>query len=47
LPAGPHDISSHHGSDWCLSMDIGQAVDPSAITLVEKIENPGMAELTP
>jgi hypothetical protein len=32
-------------SEWVLSMDIGQAVDPSAITLVEKIENPGMADL--
>ena len=31
------------GSQWVLSMDIGQAVDPSAITLVEKIENPGVA----
>jgi hypothetical protein len=29
------------GSRWVLSMDVGQAVDPSAITLVEKIENPG------
>ena len=29
------------GSQWVLSMDIGQAVDPSAITLVEKIEHPG------
>src|SRR5215831_10677704 len=25
------------GSQWVLSMDIGQAVDPSAITIVEKI----------
>jgi hypothetical protein len=32
-------------SEWALSMDIGQAVDPSAITLVERIENPGMADL--
>jgi hypothetical protein len=29
------------GSRWVLSTDIGQAIDPSAITLVEKIENPG------
>jgi len=29
------------GSQWVLSTDIGQAVDPSAITLVEKIEHPG------
>ena len=28
------------GSQWVLSMDIGQAVDPSAITIVEKIERP-------
>ena len=33
------------GSQWVLSMDIGQAVDPSAITIVEKIEQPAMAEL--
>jgi hypothetical protein len=33
------------GSEWVLSMDLGQAVDPSAITLVEKIENPGMFDL--
>jgi hypothetical protein len=26
------------GSQWVLSMDIGQAVDPSAITIVERIE---------
>jgi hypothetical protein len=33
------------GSEWCLSMDIGQAVDPSAITIVEKIDNPGISAL--
>src|SRR5215469_6327883 len=32
------------GSQWVLSMDIGQAVDPSAITLVEKIEQPAMID---
>src|SRR5215469_14432125 len=32
------------GSQWVLSMDIGQAVDPSAITIVEKIEQPAMAD---
>jgi hypothetical protein len=26
-------------------MDIGQAVDPSAITLVEKIERPGHSDV--
>ena len=33
------------GSQWVLSMDIGQAVDPSAITIVEKIERPGMDDV--
>jgi len=33
------------GSQWVLSMDIGQSVDPSAITIVEKIEQPGMADV--
>ena len=33
------------GSQWVLSMDIGQAVDPSALTIVEKIEQPPMTEL--
>jgi hypothetical protein len=28
------------GSQWVLSMDIGQSVDPSAITIVERIEQP-------
>jgi hypothetical protein len=28
------------GSRWVISMDIGQAVDPSAITIVERIEYP-------
>ena len=32
------------GSQWVLSMDIGQAVDPSAITIVEKIEQPAMTD---
>jgi hypothetical protein len=32
-------------SQWVLSMDIGQAIDPSAITIVEKIERPGVAEV--
>jgi len=32
------------GSQWVLSMDIGQAVDPSALTLVEKIERPATAD---
>jgi hypothetical protein len=35
------------GSQWVLSMDIGQAVDPSAITLGEKIDNPGTATPAP
>jgi hypothetical protein len=33
------------GSQWALAMDIGQTVDPSAITLVQKIENPGISDL--
>jgi hypothetical protein len=33
------------GSQWVLSMDIGQAVDPSAITIVEKIERPGPSDV--
>ena len=33
------------GSQWVLSMDIGQAVDPSAITIVEKIERPGLSDV--
>ena len=33
------------GSQWVLSIDIGQAVDPSAITIVEKIERPGIDDM--
>jgi hypothetical protein len=33
------------GSQWALSMDIGQAVDPSAITIVEKIERPAPSDV--
>ena len=33
------------GSQWVLSMDIGQAVDPSAITIVEKIERPAPSDV--
>lgn len=33
------------GSQWVLSMDIGQAVDPSAITLVERIERPSLDDV--
>jgi len=32
-------------SQWVLSMDIGQAVDPSALTIVEKVEHPSPADL--
>jgi hypothetical protein len=32
-------------SQWVLSMDIGQAIDPSAITIVEKIERPGLGDV--
>jgi hypothetical protein len=32
-------------SQWVLSMDIGQAIDPSAIVIVEKIERPAPAEV--
>jgi hypothetical protein len=32
-------------SQWVLSMDIGQSIDPSAVTIVEKIERPGVAEV--
>jgi hypothetical protein len=35
------------GSRWVLAMDIGQAVDPSAITLVEKVEHPAMTDFRP
>jgi hypothetical protein len=31
-------------SRWVLSMDIGQAADPSAITIVEKVEHPSPAD---
>lgn len=33
------------GSEWVLAMDIGQAVDPSALTLVEKIEQPSYSDV--
>jgi hypothetical protein len=33
------------GSQWVLSMDIGQAIDPSAITIVEKVEHPSQADM--
>src|SRR5262252_7330081 len=33
------------GSQWVIAMDIGQAVDPSAITIVEKIERPAASEV--
>src|SRR6516162_10246641 len=33
------------GSQWVLSMDIGQSVDPSAITIVEKVEHPSQADM--
>ena len=33
------------GSQWVLSMDIGQSIDPSAITIVEKIEHPVPSEV--
>jgi hypothetical protein len=32
------------GSQWVLSVDVGQAVDPSAITIVEKIERPAPSD---
>jgi hypothetical protein len=32
-------------SQWVLSVDIGQAVDPSAITIVEKIERPAPSDV--
>jgi hypothetical protein len=32
-------------SQWVLSMDIGQAIDPSAITIVEKVEHPSQADM--
>ena len=35
------------GSQWVLSMDIGQAIDPSAITIVEKVEHPSLASRCP
>jgi hypothetical protein len=38
------EAGAARGSEWVLSMDIGQAVDPSAITIVEKIERPTMAD---
>jgi hypothetical protein len=33
-------------SQWVLSMDIGQAVDPSAIVIVEKIERPVQSDVS-
>jgi hypothetical protein len=33
------------GSQWVLSMDIGQSIDPSAITIVEKIERPAPSDV--
>jgi len=32
-------------SQWVLSMDIGQSIDPSAITIVEKVERPSEADV--
>ena len=33
------------GSRWALSMDIGQSIDPSAITIVEKVEYPSPTDM--
>ena len=33
------------GSQWVLSMDIGQSIDPSALVIVEKIERPVPSEV--
>jgi len=41
------EAGSAGGSQWVLSMDIGQAVDPSAITIVEKVEHPSLASRCP
>ena len=38
-------VGAAGGSQWVLAMDIGQAVDPSAITLVEKIERPSQSDV--
>ena len=39
------EAGSAGGSQWVLSMDIGQAIDPSAITIVEKVEHPSQADM--
>jgi hypothetical protein len=39
------EAGSAGGSQWVLSMDIGQAIDPSAITIVEKVEHPSLADV--